>query len=85
MSQQEQSRESFLGFLDGVLNTASQTAQGYWATKYGSRTEQVPPDNTVTNPDVDRASSEPTIAGVPQSTLLLGFGGLLLFALLLQR
>ena len=89
MAQQEEgaNRDGLFSFLDGVLDTASQTAQGYWATRYG-RTEQVPPasDAGGVDPDVARSGGgEPMIAGVPQSTLMLGFGGLLLVLLLVDR
>ena len=85
MAQQEEgaNRDGFFSFLDGALTTASNTAAAYWATRYAGRTEQVPTSNTGgTENSNETANAEPMIAGVPQSTLFLGFGGLLLFALI---
>lgn len=89
MSEQTtQGRDGWFSFLDGVLETASQTAGTYWDAQSGNgRIEQTPPsDAGGTDPDVARStSSEPMIAGVQQSTLLLAFGGLLLVMLLVQK
>lgn len=85
MSQHNQSREGFFGFLDGVRQSAENIAGDFFAAQAANngRTEQTPPANSqVTDADAARAASANTIAGVSQSTILLGFGGLIVVLLL---